>query len=73
MNTGKELIEQLTFCKQLMDRLYVDVISTTQQHSITSNEKFCSIPNGTQHAQDSIRLRRELNKLNKIMIYKGEY
>ena len=73
MNTGKELIEQLTFCKQLMDRLYIDIMQQVSESNITKNENFYAFPNGCRYEQDSIRLRRELNKLNKIMVYKGEY
>lgn len=70
--TKKEIINQISFCLELMDRLYHDCMKNLEHH--VDNQEYYSIHKGTQLAQDSIRIRRELNKFNKMVTYtsKGE-
>jgi hypothetical protein len=70
--TKREIINQIAFCQELMDRLYDDCMKNLEYHA--DNKEYYSIHKGTQLAQDSIRIRRELNKFNKMVTYtsKGE-
>jgi hypothetical protein len=54
--------EQVKFCKELMDRLAKAVYENTEE-----DLSYWGIHNHTQISNDIVRLRRELNILNKMM------
>lgn len=62
----KAALEQVKFCKELMDRLCVSVEKNleTEDRWVFSNSGICYC---NQMSNDIVRLRRELNGLNKIM------
>lgn len=62
----KAALEQVKFCKELMDRLckHVERNVEIEAHYGWSNS---GIHNCNQTSNDIVRLRRELNELNKIM------
>ena len=67
MTCKKEVLEQIQFCKQLMDRLYIDCLNNIADYE--PDESLYGIKKGTTMMQDSIRLRRELNNFNKLVVY----
>lgn len=58
----KQAKEQMKFCKELMDRLNKSVAD-----NIDEDSSWWGIRNHTQISNDVVRLRRELNTLNKLM------
>lgn len=58
----KQAKEQMKFCKELMDRLSVLVTD-----NIDEDSSWWGIRNHSQISNDIVRLRRELNTLNKMM------
>ena len=58
----KQVKEQVKFCKELMDRLNKSVAENVDKKSY-----WCGIQNHSQISNDIVRLRRELNTLNKLM------
>ena len=58
----KQAKEQVKFCKELMDRLVESV-----SDNINENASWCGIRNHSQISNDIVRLRRELNTLNKLI------
>ena len=62
----KAALEQVKFCKMLMDRLckHVEKNVEIEDRWVFSNS---GIPYCNQISNDIVRLRRELNGLNKIM------
>ena len=58
----KKVKEQADFCLDLMNRLYSDIKEDTQ-----SNKLYETVWYHTRKQADIIRLRRELNKLNKLL------
>lgn len=58
----KQVKKQVTFCKELMDRLVKSV-----EDNIGEESSWWGIRNHSQMSNDIIRLRRELNTLNKLM------
>lgn len=58
----KEAKTQIKFCKDLMDRLVV-----LFEKNIDLDSSWWGISNHTQISGDIVRLRRELNALNKLM------
>lgn len=58
----KKAKTQIKFCKDLMDRLV-----TLFEESTDGDCSWWAIPNHTQISNDIVRLRRELNALNKLM------
>lgn len=58
----KQVKKQVTFCKELMDRLVKSV-----EDNIDEESSWWGIRNHSQMSNDIIRLRRELNTLNKLM------
>lgn len=67
--TGKEVLDKLYLCKLLMDKLYEDIQKEAIENGVAADTKVYSFPNGTRYKNDSIRLRRELNELNKLITY----
>ena len=65
MDKKKELKKQTVFCKELMDRLLKSVEENIDKS--TSYWSFSGINNCNQMSNDIIRLRRELNILNKML------
>ena len=59
----KQVKKQVTFCKELMDRLFKSV-----EDNIDEESSWWGIRNHSQMSNDIIRLRRELNTLNKLMM-----
>lgn len=59
----KQVKKQVTFCKELMDRLVKSV-----EDNIGEESSWWGIRNRSQMSNDIIRLRRELNTLNKLMM-----
>jgi hypothetical protein len=59
----KQVKKQVTFCKELMDRLVKSV-----EDNIGEESSWWGIRNHSQMSNDIIRLRRELNTLNKLMM-----
>jgi diadenosine tetraphosphatase ApaH/serine/threonine PP2A family protein phosphatase len=58
----KQAKEQMKFCKELMNRLVKSI-----DENIDENSSWCVIRNHSQISNDIVRLRRELNVLNKLM------
>ena len=58
----KQAKEQVKFCKELMDRLVKSVAD-----NIDVDMSWYGIRNRSQISNDIVRLRRELNTLNKLM------
>ena len=70
MTTKKEVLEQIKFCKTLMDHLYEDCCKNMEyHHSDTDDENLYYVHKSSVMKQDSIRLRRELNNFNKLISY----
>ena len=62
-NKRAQAKEQIKFCKELMDRLKDSFDSHIKEDYFCENY----IQNHSQISNDIIRLRRELNTLNKLM------
>ena len=58
----KQVKEQIKFCKELMDRLVKSI-----SDNIDEDSSWWGIRNHSQISNDIVRLRRELNTLNKLM------
>lgn len=58
----KQVKEQVKFCKELMLRLDKSVAE-----NVDIQDYWCGIHNHSQISDDIIRLRRELNTLNKLL------
>lgn len=58
----KQVKEQMKFCKELMNRLDKSVTDNVNEDS-----PWWGIRNHSQISNDIIRLRRELNTLNKLL------
>lgn len=58
----KQAKEQIKFCKELMKRL-----AESFDENIDMDSSWWGIRNHSQISNDIIRLRRELNTLNKLM------
>ena len=58
----KQAKEQIKFCKELMDRLVKSI-----SDNIDEDSSWWGIRNHSQISNDIVRLRRELNTLNKLM------
>ena len=65
MDNKKEVKKQAVFCKELMDRLLKSVEENINKP--TSYWSLCNINNCSQMRADVVRLRRELNTLNKML------
>jgi hypothetical protein len=59
---SKQAKEQMKFCKELMNRL-----DKSLSENIAEDSSWWGIRNHTQISNDIVRLRRELNTLNKMM------
>lgn len=68
ITSRREILNQIKFCKELMERLYIDCLNNIGEYK-DMDEPVYSIYKGTTMAQDSIRLRRELNKFNQMIVY----
>ncbi len=58
----KQAKEQIKFCKELMNRL-----CKLLEENIDEKSSWWGIRNHSQISNDIVRLRRELNTLNKLM------
>ena len=58
----KQVKEQVKFCQELMTRLGKSVIDNVDEES-----SWWGIRNHSQLSADIVRLRRELNTLNKLL------
>lgn len=58
----KEVKEQIKFCRELMNRLEKSVTDNVDEDS-----SWWGIRNHSQISDDIVRLRRELNTLNKLL------
>jgi hypothetical protein len=69
MNTSKkEVLDQIKFCKTLMEHFYEDCINNMEyHHSNQDDERLYFVHKRSVMKQDSIRLRRELNNFNKLI------
>lgn len=65
MDNKKEVRKQAVFCKDLMDRLLKSVDENLDKP--TTYWSYSSISNCNQMSNDIVRLRRELNTLNKLL------
>ena len=63
----KQVKEQMKFCKELMLRLEKSVAENVDMDS-----SWWGIRNHSQMSNDIVRLRRELNTLNKLLYPWGE-
>ncbi len=63
----KKVKEQADFCLNLMNRLYSDIKEDT-----CTNKPYETVWYHTRKQADIIRLRRELNKLNKLLVPWGD-
>lgn len=59
---GKEIVAQAKFCKELMTKLEKLI-----NENIDRPSPYWGITNHSQMSNDIIRLRRELNELNKLL------
>ena len=64
MKNKKEILNQIKFCRELAERLEKDCKNNLE----TCTNDFYSVPNHTSMKQDSMRIRRELNKFNKMIV-----
>ena len=60
-NKNLKAKEQIDFCKELMDRLYKSFNKNISENT------YHGIKNHYQMSNDIVRLRRELNTLNKLL------
>lgn len=60
----KQIKEQIKFCNELMKRLVKLVEKNADKESTYT---YCGMANCSQVSNDIIRLRRELNTLNKLL------
>ena len=58
----KQIKEQVKFCSELMKRLELSV-----GENVGIDSSWSGVHNHSQISNDVIRLRRELNKLNKLL------
>ena len=58
----REVKEQIKFCKELMNRLVKSI-----DENIDEDSSWYGIRNHSQISDDVVRLRRELNTLNKLL------
>lgn len=58
----KQAKKQMKFCEELMNRLVKSI-----DENIDENSSWYGIRNHSQISNDIVRLRRELNVLNKLM------
>lgn len=58
----KQVKEQIKFCKELMNRLNKSI-----EENVDMDSSWWGIRNHSQMSNDIIRLRRELNTLNKLL------
>ncbi len=63
----REILAQLDFCQNLMTRLKYDIMEGSEAHEKDPWDNWFQIRNHTRYAQDVIRIRRELMKLEKIL------
>lgn len=63
----KKIQKQAEFCLDLMQRLHKEIKADVDEHA------WSGMYNHTQKQNDIIRLRRELNKLNKLLDLWGDY
>ncbi|MEE1352134.1 MAG: hypothetical protein UHM23_08835 [Clostridia bacterium] len=63
----KQVKEQMKFCKELMNRLDKSIADNVNEDS-----SWWGIRNHSQMQNDIVRLRRELNTLNKLLYPWGE-
>lgn len=63
----KQVKEQMKFCKELMLRLEKSVAQ-----NVDTDSSWWGIRNHSQMQNDIVRLRRELNTLNKLLYPWGE-
>ena len=66
MDKKKELKKQAAFCKELMDRLLNSIEENIDKPA--SYWSYSNINNCSQMSSDIVRLRRELNALNKLLL-----
>lgn len=62
-----EIIEQLAFCQTLMSRLENDIMDGSEAQEKDPWDNWSQIRNHTRYAQDVIRIRRELMKMEKML------
>ena len=58
----REVKEQIKFCKELMNRVVKSI-----DENIDEDSSWYGIRNHSQISNDIVRLRRELNAVNKLM------
>ena len=62
----KRIKEQLHFCKELMLRLDIDFARSVDEQNADKFDSWKEIKYKCRHAEDTVRLRRELNTLRKM-------
>ena len=63
----REIIAQLDFCQNLMTRLKYDIMEGSEAQEKDPWDNWYQIRNHTRYANDVIRIRRELMRLEKIL------
>lgn len=63
MKRNKIIINQLSFCNELMNRMSNELKNDVH----VSISQYCNIVNHTRYQSDIIRLRRELMNLSKLI------
>lgn len=64
--------EQLDFCKTLIKHLDVDFHTDVKNQNEAAYDWSLGVKNHTRYAEDTIRLRRELLKLERLFESAGE-
>ena len=62
----KVILNQITFCQSLLDRLEEDFTSSIAEADADVYEDSAYIRNHTRFAEDTRRIRRELLKVSKL-------
>ena len=63
----REILAQLDFCQNLMTRLKRDIMEGAEAQEKDPYDEWHQIRNHTRYANDVIRIRRELMKLEKML------
>ena len=62
----KKIKKQMQFCKELMLRLDIDCANSIDEQNKDKWDDYREVRHKDRYAQDTVRLRRELNTLRKL-------
>ena len=63
----KKIKKQMQFCKELMLRLDIDFANSVDEQNKDKFDAYGEVRNKSRHANDVVRLRRELNILRQML------